>query len=89
MARLRVPALLAGTIALAACSLAPDYKVPATPVAAQYHTVGPWISAQPADQLDRAGWWKMYNDAQLDDLETCLLANNTDLEAAFAHYRQA
>jgi len=89
MVTLRVPALLAGTLALAACSLAPDYKVPPTPVVAQYHTIGPWISAQPADQLDRAGWWKMYNDAQLDDLEQRLLANNTDLEAAFAHYRQA
>src|SRR5476651_2896610 len=89
MTGLSVPALLAGTLALAACSLAPDYKVPPTPVAASYHTVGPWISAQPADQLSRTGWWKMYNDAQLDDLEQRLLANNTDLAAAFAHYRQA
>ncbi|MEA3125107.1 MAG: hypothetical protein QOD67_2126 [Caballeronia sp.] len=90
---LRAPALFATTVAatfaLAACSLAPDYKVPPTPVAAQYHTAGPWISAQPADQLSRSGWWKMYDDAQLDDLEQRLLANNTDLAAAFAHYRQA
>jgi len=88
-AGVRLPALLAGTFALAACSLAPDYRVPPTPVAAQYRTVGPWINAQPADQLSRTGWWKMYHDAQLDDLEQRLLANNTDLAAAFAHYRQA
>jgi NodT family efflux transporter outer membrane factor (OMF) lipoprotein len=89
LARLKVPALLAGTVALAACSLAPDYHVPATPVAAQYRTLGPWISAQPADQLSRADWWKIYNDPQLDDLEQRLLANNTDLAAAYAHYREA
>jgi NodT family efflux transporter outer membrane factor (OMF) lipoprotein len=80
---------LAGTFALGACSLAPDYKVPPSPVAASYKTIGPWVSAQPADRLSRDGWWKIYGDAQLDDLQTRLLANNTDLEAALAHYREA
>ncbi|MEA3088379.1 MAG: hypothetical protein QOC89_6076 [Paraburkholderia sp.] len=89
MATLKVPALLAGTFALAACSLAPDYHVPPTRVAAQYRTIGPWVSAQPADQLSRTDWWKIYNDPQLDDLEQRLLANNTDLAAAYAHYREA
>ncbi|CAG4894011.1 efflux transporter outer membrane subunit [Paraburkholderia saeva] len=74
---------------LAGCSLAPDYQVPQTPVAAQYRTLGPWVSAQPADRLPRDGWWKIYGDPQLDDLETRLLANNTDLKAAYAHYAQA
>jgi outer membrane protein TolC len=86
---MRLPAVLASVAALAACSLAPKYDVPATPVAAQYKTYGPWTSAQPADQIDRNGWWKMYGDTQLDDLETRLLANNTDLRAAYAHYAQA
>src|ERR1700733_4449955 len=89
MVKYGFPALLTGVMALSACSLAPKYQVPATPIAAQYKTVGPWTSAQPADQIDRNGWWKMYGDAQLDDLETRLLANNTDLRAAFAHYAQA
>ncbi|MFM0500233.1 efflux transporter outer membrane subunit [Paraburkholderia caffeinilytica] len=88
-AMLRIPALLAGIGTLAACSLAPDYHVPPTPVAAQYRTLGPWVSAQPADRLSRTGWWKIYNDPQLDDLEQRLLANNTDLAAAYAHYQQA
>jgi len=89
IAAARVPALLAGVVALGACSLAPDYQVPPTPVAARYQTIGPWVTAQPADQLGRADWWKIYNDPQLDDLEQRLLANNTDLAAAYAHYRQA
>jgi NodT family efflux transporter outer membrane factor (OMF) lipoprotein len=89
MVKYGLPALLSGVVALSACSLAPKYQVPTTPIAAQYKTVGPWTSAQPADQIDRNGWWKMYGDAQLDELETRLLANNTDLRAAYAHYQQA
>jgi NodT family efflux transporter outer membrane factor (OMF) lipoprotein len=89
MVKYGLPALLSGVVALSACSLAPKYQVPTTPIAAQYKTVGPWTSAQPADRIDRNGWWKMYGDAQLDDLETRLLANNTDLRAAYAHYQQA
>ena len=89
IAAARLPALMAGALALSACSLAPDYHVPPTPIAAQYQTTGPWVSAQPADQLSRAHWWTIYKDPQLDDLEERLLANNTDLAAAYAHYRQA
>lgn len=89
MVKFGLPALLAGMVGLSACSLAPEYKVPPTPIAAQYKTVGPWTTAQPADRIDRNGWWKMYGDAQLNDLEQRLLANNTDLRAAFAHYAQA
>ena len=89
MAKYRLPALIASVIGLGACSLAPQYQVPPTPVAAQYRTFGPWTTAQPADRIDRDGWWKMYGDAQLDDLEARLLTNNTDLRAAYAHYQQA
>ncbi len=89
MVKAGLPSLLAGLFVLAGCSLAPEYKVPPTPIAAQYKTVGPWTSAQPADQLRRDGWWKIYGDAPLDDLEQRLLANNTDLRAAYAHYAQA
>jgi NodT family efflux transporter outer membrane factor (OMF) lipoprotein len=95
MVKHRLPALFRGATALtaltalSACSLAPDYHVPATPVAAQYKTMGPWTDAQPADQIDRNGWWTMYGDAQLDDLEAQLLAHNTDLHAAYDHYQQA
>jgi NodT family efflux transporter outer membrane factor (OMF) lipoprotein len=88
-ARLAFASSAAAAALLAGCSLAPDYKVPPSPVAAQYRTIGPWVSAQPADRLNRDGWWKMYGDPQLNDLQQRLLANNTDLRAAFAHYQQA
>ncbi|MEJ0004696.1 MAG: efflux transporter outer membrane subunit [Pararobbsia sp.] len=89
MLKLGLPALLAGAVGLAGCSLAPDYTVPPTPVAATYRTTAPWTRAQPADQLRRDGWWQIYGDAQLDGLEVRLLEHNTDLRAALAHYAQA
>ena len=76
-------------LALGGCSLAPVYKPPVTPAAAPYQDVGPWIAAQPSDQLARDQWWQLYGDTQLDQLQTRLLANNTDLAIALAHYTQA
>ena len=53
-----LPGLLAGAALVAGCSLAPEYKVPPSPVAAHYRTIGPWVDAHPSDQLSRDGWWK-------------------------------
>jgi len=85
---------LAIVIALAGCSLAPAYKVPIVPVAASYQDASDnsrslWQTAQPSDQLPRDQWWQIYHDAQLDQLQQRLLANNADIAAALAHYRQA
>lgn len=90
----RRPELAFLMLALGGCSLAPAYKVPEVPVAEQYQEHGAalgksWVEAQPADHLPRDGWWKLYGDTQLDQLQQRLLANNTDLAAALAHYQQA
>ena len=89
MVKLPTFALLAACIALAACSLAPPYKTPDVPVTPQYQSQGPWTVASPSDQLDRAGWWKLYREPELDELEQRLIANNPDLRAALFHYEQA
>jgi len=75
--------------ALSGCSLAPAYHPPATPPAPAYRDIGPWVTAQPADQLPRGAWWQRYSDAELDALQLKLLASNADLAAALAHYQQA
>jgi NodT family efflux transporter outer membrane factor (OMF) lipoprotein len=84
---------LAIMLALAGCSLAPPYKVPAVPVAPSYQNApadsGMWQAAQPSDQLPRDRWWQLYHDAQLDQLQQRLLTSNADIAAALAHYRQA
>ncbi len=89
MPRLTSAAAVLAGCGLAACSLAPSYQAPQAPVPAQYQDTGPWIEAQPADQLPRGGWWRLYGDSELSSLEAQLEANNPDLAAALAAYDQA
>jgi NodT family efflux transporter outer membrane factor (OMF) lipoprotein len=81
--------LIAATLLLGACSLAPTYKPPEAPVAEHYQPAGPWTTAQPSDQLPREGWWKLYDDERLNGLEQQLIEHNADLAAAFASYEQS
>jgi NodT family efflux transporter outer membrane factor (OMF) lipoprotein len=72
--------------ASAGCDLAPKYEPPVTAIPEAYKETGPWQPATPADTLPRGPWWRMYQDPQLDRLETSLVAANPDLAAAAAHY---
>lgn len=71
------------------CSMAPPLKTPEVDVAQNYKETAPWMVAQPADELPRGSWWKLYGDAELDALEDKLIANSPDLAAAVARYAQA
>ena len=72
------------------CDLAPDYKVPPTPIVpAVYKETGPWTKATPEDTLPKGAWWNIYNDKTLDGLETRLDADNPNLAAALARYDAA
>jgi len=50
---------------------------------------GSWVTAQPADQILRGDWWKLYNDQKLDALEDKIAINNLTLRAAMESYLQA
>ena len=83
--RIAVAAL--APIAIYGCDLAPDYKVPPTPVVpASFKETGPWTTATPEDTLPKGAWWQLYNDATLNTLETRLDADNPNLAAALARY---
>lgn len=78
--------VVAGTLTLQGCSLAPTYHAPSVPLPEHYkEDAGPWHPAQPADQL-QAQWWQVFGDSQLNDLQQQLLKANPDLAAALAHY---
>src|SRR6267378_7217010 len=80
--------LLIGT--LTACSLAPVYKTPdSVPAASEYKESGDWKAAQPVDNQNRGAWWTIFQDPQLDALETRVGDANQDLKAAFARLQQA
>jgi len=89
MGRARLFATVTVALLVSACSLAPAYAPPATPVAAAFKEQGPWTPAQPADAQPRGQWWAMFSDPVLDDLEARAETANASLAAAVAAYDQA
>jgi len=80
---------LASALALAACTVGPDYAPPATPAAA----AGPFVTANsPAVQQlapVEGNWWRLYDDPVLDGLVADALAANTDIRVAVARLAKA
>lgn len=76
------------SVALAGCSLAPEYRPPATPSVAAYKEVVGW---QPAGSIVTAPgkWWQAFGDTTLDALEERIETANPNLSAAAARYAQA
>ncbi|HVC57476.1 MAG TPA: efflux transporter outer membrane subunit [Stellaceae bacterium] len=89
-----LPAVAAMTalLALAACTIGPDYQRPAAVVPAAYKEAGTaagWRPARPEDAIDRGAWWSVYRDPMLDRLERQIDISNQTLKAAAAAFRQA
>jgi len=82
----------ASSLALAvttACATAPPYKPPETPPPPAFKELGPWTTAQPSDDRIRGTWWEVFQDDQLNALETQLTVSNQTLKAAEAQFLQA
>ncbi|GAA5120172.1 efflux transporter outer membrane subunit [Alloalcanivorax gelatiniphagus] len=82
MNRYTLPLLAA--LALGGCSLAPDYRQPASPVPA---TVGD--SGAPGDGVMLPGWRALFPDPQLRQLINTALDNNRDLRLAMLDVAEA
>jgi outer membrane protein, multidrug efflux system len=77
-------------LGLAACSFAPPYKVPtAAPPAEDFQESGAWKVAEPRDSASRGDWWSIFNDPQLEQLESAATNANQNLKAALARLQQA
>jgi NodT family efflux transporter outer membrane factor (OMF) lipoprotein len=86
----RTGLVLAAGCLLAGCSLAPRYQRPETAApAAAYKELDGWKLATPADNTARGPWWTMFQDAELDALETQVSAANQSLKAALARLEEA
>lgn len=82
--RLLVEGLLCAS--LSGCMVGPNYHVPATLAPPAYKEPAPASAvAVPAGDA----WWKVFNDATLDDLEQQAIAANPDIQIAIAHVDQA
>lgn len=72
-------------ILLAACSLGPEYQRPPLELPADWQA-----TALPVDsEADPGGWWRRYQDPQLDLLIEQALAHNLDLKVAAANVAAA
>ena len=83
---------------LAGCAVGPDYHRPAAlganamPAAfgdAAITNAGNWKSAEPSAHLPRGDWWKIYDDAELNRLESLTATNNQQIAVALANFEQA
>lgn len=76
------------SLLLASCAVgpkAPDATLPPSASGAFIGAAGPAVTAGAAARDD---WWRLYDDAVLDDLIGQALANNNELEAAAANLRR-
>lgn len=76
----------AAALALAGCSVGPDYQRPDTPPPAAWKEDAPKVGA-PA--WPAADWWKGFGSAQLDAYIAQAQTANDDLAAAMARVREA
>ncbi len=81
--RLGVVTLL---ILLGGCTLGPDYQRPTVALPTAY-TEG--TQQNDAAEMIRRDWWKLYNDATLNQLVETALHNNRDLQRAVAQIDEA
>ena len=95
---LRLVALAgAASFLLSGCMVGPKYVKPLVPLTPEYKEANPdtlkenanWQVAQPADAVQRGEWWKVFGDSELNALEPQVAANNQDLKAADARFREA
>ncbi len=99
MRSVAIISIFALAVGLAGCSVGPDYHRPAVlpsqPVPKQYSDTsaptnhGTWKVAEPAANQPRGEWWQVFNDTNLQQLETLALTNNQNLAAAAARMEQS
>src|ERR1700761_1741528 len=97
--RVVIISLLALAAILAGCAVGPDYHrravLPSQPVPKQYSDTssttnhGLWKVAEPSANQPRGEWWGIFDDSDLQQLETLALTNNQNLAAAAARMEQS
>jgi NodT family efflux transporter outer membrane factor (OMF) lipoprotein len=76
-------------LSIAGCAVGPDYRRPATPDVSAFKEAEGWVSAAPADALERGPWWSLFGDPVLDQLAARVEVSNQNVALAVAAYAQA
>jgi NodT family efflux transporter outer membrane factor (OMF) lipoprotein len=90
--------VIALAIGLTGCAVGPNYHRPTAlqnqPLPKTFSGGNPtnqtiWKIAEPSANLPRGKWWQLFNDSELNRLETLALTNNQNLVAAAARFEQS
>ena len=76
-------------LAASGCAIGPVYQRPSTPDVTAFKQADGWVSAAPADMLERGPWWLLFGDPVLTDLAARVEVSNQNVAAAVAAYAQA
>jgi len=86
---MRICAVGAALLALAACEVGPDYQKPDAPAPAAYKESQGWKPAEPGEAASGTAWWSVYGDTVLDQLESQVDVSNQTIKADEAALRVA
>jgi NodT family efflux transporter outer membrane factor (OMF) lipoprotein len=87
-AQARFPGLILA-VALAGCTVGPDYLPEAAPTPTKFKELKGWKIAAPSDSLPRGEWWAYYRDSKLNFLIKQVEISNQTVAAQAAAYEQA
>ena len=84
-------------ILLTGCMVGPKYRRPPAPMTPAYKEPPPdsfketdkWKTAKPMAEALRGNWWEIFGDPRLNALEAQVTAQNLNLKAAEARFREA
>jgi NodT family efflux transporter outer membrane factor (OMF) lipoprotein len=74
---------------LAGCSVGPNYVRPTAETPASFKEMGDWKTATPSDAIAKGTWWEVYQDSELNALESQINISNQTLKAAQDQFLQA
>ena len=83
---------ISGLLAIAcscAFARAPKYKKPDVTIPQNWQTPAPWQMSNPADQIPKGAWWKIFGDGELNQYEDRAMASNQTVQAALARLSEA
>jgi NodT family efflux transporter outer membrane factor (OMF) lipoprotein len=86
-----------GMFALQGCVVGPKYKPPVVQAPAAFKEVSPqqapdgstWKPAMPNDAALRGNWWEIYQEPELNDLETRLNTSDQNIAESYQNYMAA
>ena len=87
---------LGAVLLLVGCNFAPHYEPPKSVPTTAFKEAVPgnvpaqgWKPAEPRDAEIRNAWWEVYQDSELNDLESRVAISNQTVAGAEANYRAA